>query len=385
MKNAKQLPTDKMSELFSLLTPYVMENPELSDTYLDFEVGVAPVTLPGPFESLAGKIVFPVRDELGVLCGYAGNTGELLCGSEVLFGLDKAKAAILEKGEAFVVEDCKDVLAMHAAGYTNTVGLCGTTITSAQIALLKKYTIYVKLLPGSNDKGIAGAEVVNETLKKEGFKSLIFNLPEGAVPDTFFRTVDRKYFREIIEQFIHLVCLQERLFIASCICFRDMIVEEEDREFSYISYLYAGMKVDETLPESSVNREIIRLLAEMISPEDFPPELMKEVEHVEKKLLAPFTVLDKLLSKQEKGRHVPGYHIVNILFYQYLENRLKFIVSKLSYQVKHEEAPKIRKSLEELLENYTIDLRFISEALEDVGFSFPDLLVNAFCSMEPEK
>lgn len=45
--------------------------------------------------------------------------------SRVLYALDRAGEAIRERRFVFVTEGYKDALAMHAAGFTNTVALCG--------------------------------------------------------------------------------------------------------------------------------------------------------------------------------------------------------------------------------------------------------------------
>lgn len=59
--------------------------------------------------------------------------------SKVLYGIDKAKNAIVSKGFAIVVEGYTDVIAMHEAGFDNTVATLGTALTLQHIKLLGRY------------------------------------------------------------------------------------------------------------------------------------------------------------------------------------------------------------------------------------------------------
>ena len=56
--------------------------------------------------------------------------------SEMLYGIDLAKAAIAKAGRAVVVEGYTDVLALHQAGLEEAVGVMGTAITTKQVAAL---------------------------------------------------------------------------------------------------------------------------------------------------------------------------------------------------------------------------------------------------------
>ena len=56
--------------------------------------------------------------------------------SQLLYGVDKAKAAIAKANRAVVVEGYTDVLALHQAGVEETVAVMGTAITGEQVATL---------------------------------------------------------------------------------------------------------------------------------------------------------------------------------------------------------------------------------------------------------
>ena len=59
--------------------------------------------------------------------------------SEVLFGLDKAKAAMASTGVAIICEGYTDVIMMHEAGVTNVVATLGTALTVQHIRVLSRH------------------------------------------------------------------------------------------------------------------------------------------------------------------------------------------------------------------------------------------------------
>lgn len=149
-----QLSTEKNLQFFSSLLPYACSNSELTPAYLDFEVGQSPVNVPKEWYAMRNRVIFPIRNEAGQLIAFAGrkltddnpdepkyintSTANGYKKSENLYALYRAKEAITRQGFVFVVEGYKDTIAMHAAGFTNTVALCGTALTTGQIALLQK-------------------------------------------------------------------------------------------------------------------------------------------------------------------------------------------------------------------------------------------------------
>lgn len=105
-----------------------------------------------PFE---GRIIFPIKDHFGRLCGFGGRIYEktderakyynshdhaFFSKGSLLFGLDRAKKVIQEKESAFLVEGYTDVIAMAQYGYENTVATLGTSCTQEHLKQLSRYT-----------------------------------------------------------------------------------------------------------------------------------------------------------------------------------------------------------------------------------------------------
>ena len=55
----------------------------------------------------------------------------------ILYGFFQAQQRMAATNEVYLVEGYKDCLAMHAAGFTNTVAICGTSLTDDHIAALR--------------------------------------------------------------------------------------------------------------------------------------------------------------------------------------------------------------------------------------------------------
>lgn len=143
--------------VLDLLEKYVPEEDILREAYSMFEVGVASYFLPPDYTGFCNRLIFPIRNERGELVAFAGryrgetegtnirkyvnsSTSPVYHKSEILYGLYQAQDEIRKRKFVYITEGYKDVLAMHAAGFRNTVALCGTVLTDQHAVLLSRYT-----------------------------------------------------------------------------------------------------------------------------------------------------------------------------------------------------------------------------------------------------
>lgn len=212
--NATKADTENNGRFFHSLLPYACGDSELTPVYLDFEVGVSPGMVPKEWYAMRGRVIFPIRDEEGGLIGFAArkqpdgdpdepkyrNTSveEGYRKSENLYALNLAKEAIRQDGFAFVVEGYKDAIAMHAAGFRNTVALCGTAMCDGHVALLKKYTSQVTVLLDGDRAGEKGSTEAVAILRREGLWAVKGQLPAGEDPDSLFRLWGKEAFVSFI-------------------------------------------------------------------------------------------------------------------------------------------------------------------------------------------
>lgn len=217
MKSEKrQEKTSVDCHLFSsLLLPTVAGDSDLTPTWLDFGVGMSPVMVPEEWKMMRNRLIFPIRDEEGRLVGFGARrltedpkvpkyinspTSELYHKDKVLYGLDKAAKAIREKRYAIVAEGYKDVLAMHAAGFKNTVALCGTALCDGHMALLKRYTSRVVVMLDADDAGRKAAEKAVSLLAMQDMQVYSVELPEGEDPDSLFRLWGKERFASYLQE-----------------------------------------------------------------------------------------------------------------------------------------------------------------------------------------
>ena len=59
--------------------------------------------------------------------------------SRVLYGLNWAKGAIVERGRVVVCEGYTDVIGLHHAGVTEAVATCGTALADGHVKLLDRF------------------------------------------------------------------------------------------------------------------------------------------------------------------------------------------------------------------------------------------------------
>lgn len=112
------------------------------------------------YDRFYDRVMFPIFDIHGQCIAFGGrvigsgepkylNSSEtpLFHKSEVLYGLDRAKATMASTGNALIVEGYTDVIALHNAGFTNVVATLGTALTRQHVRVLshhaKKRITYV--------------------------------------------------------------------------------------------------------------------------------------------------------------------------------------------------------------------------------------------------
>ena len=108
----------------------------------------------GFYDRFRNRIMFPIRDERGRMAGFGArildpnNVPKFINSPQtpifdkghLLYGLDRARKDIRNRDQTVIVEGYLDVIALHQAGYTNTVSPMGTALTEHQLYLLKRYS-----------------------------------------------------------------------------------------------------------------------------------------------------------------------------------------------------------------------------------------------------
>ena len=168
------------------------------------------------------RVMFPIHSVSGRVIAFGGRTlltdksvakyvnskeSEIYVKSRSLYGIYFAKSAISKADKCYLVEGYLDVLSMHQLGIVNVVASSGTSLTTEQIRLIKRFTENVTIMYDGDPAGIHAALRGIDMILREGMNVKVVLIPDGDDPDSYAR----KHTLEEVEAFI---AANEQDFIA---------------------------------------------------------------------------------------------------------------------------------------------------------------------------
>jgi len=164
------------------------------------------------------RITFPIANEQGKVIAFTAraldsaendpkagpkymNSPEtaLYTKGQVLFNLDKAKAAIKAKDAALLVEGQMDCISLFMAGVDNVIATSGTAFTETQVRMLGRFTKRVWLNFDPDAAGMNAAEKTLSLLVEEGFEVKVITLEGGLDPDRYVREHGVKAYADAVK------------------------------------------------------------------------------------------------------------------------------------------------------------------------------------------
>ena len=142
------------------------------------------------------RILFPIFDPSGAPIAFGGrklpdadgpkykNSAEskVYSKSRTLYGLNWAKAGIVEAGEVIVCEGYTDVIGFHRAGLGRSVATCGTALADEHFRMLKNYARRIVLAYDADNAGQNAAEKFYAWEKAFEIDLYVVALPPGKDP-----------------------------------------------------------------------------------------------------------------------------------------------------------------------------------------------------------
>ncbi len=113
-----------------------------------------------------------------------------------LYGLNHARTA--RKDNLIVCEGYMDVIALHQAGFNQTVGALGTALTSGHVNLLKRYTENVLLCYDNDGAGVKANLRAIPILRGAGVSAKVINMSPYKDPDEFIKNLGAEEFENRI-------------------------------------------------------------------------------------------------------------------------------------------------------------------------------------------
>ena len=167
----------------------------------------------GHYDRFRGRLMFPITDEQGRVIGFSGrviqgddksakyiNSPEtiLFHKSRVIYGLDKARRAMLDAGRVLICEGQLDLIACHAAGINHIVAPQGTALTPDHIHILKRYVDEILLCFDSDNAGQSAAIRSLDSLLASGMAIRVVRIPTPHDPDSYIREHGAEGFTKLV-------------------------------------------------------------------------------------------------------------------------------------------------------------------------------------------
>jgi DNA primase len=165
----------------------------------------------GYYDRFRGRLIFPIENVFGEVIAFGGrilDAGEpkylnspetpVYIKGKNLYGLNKTKEAIRQKGFCLIVEGYFDAISLYNAGIHNVVATLGTALTRDHLELLRRYTQNVVAL---FDPDAAGRKALDRSLElflEVGMHARALVLPGGDDPDVYVRSFGREALEDLI-------------------------------------------------------------------------------------------------------------------------------------------------------------------------------------------
>ena len=144
------------------------------------------------------RVMFPIIDLRGNVIAFGGrimsdqkpkylNTSDTIVfnKSQNLFSLNNAKNSGTRR--LILCEGYMDVIAVNQAGFTDAVATLGTSLTTEQAMLMKRYCDEVVICYDADEAGQKATQRAIGILRSTGLNVRVLAIPDGKDPDEFIR------------------------------------------------------------------------------------------------------------------------------------------------------------------------------------------------------
>ncbi|KKK83845.1 hypothetical protein LCGC14_2789300, partial [marine sediment metagenome] len=170
------------------------------------------------YDRFRHRIMFPIRDVRGRTIGFGGrvlgddkpkylNSPEtpLFHKGRELYGLFEANQKLRDIPNLLVVEGYMDVILPHQEGFQNFIASMGTSLTTGQVYLLKRFSPQVTMLYDADAAGVQATLRGLDLFLEQGVKVKVISLSKGYEPDTFIQDKGREAFSRLLSQALPLI------------------------------------------------------------------------------------------------------------------------------------------------------------------------------------
>lgn len=168
----------------------------------------------GHYDRFRNRIIFPINEITGRICGFGGRTlsedepkqpkymnspeSPVFDKKSVLYGLYHSKSEIGRERKAVLVEGYMDFIKLYANGIRNVVATLGTAFTNEHARLLRRFCEEVVIVYDGDTAGIRSAVRAGEILLEQEISSSICRIPDGLDPDDYLEEHGSESLAELI-------------------------------------------------------------------------------------------------------------------------------------------------------------------------------------------
>ena len=161
------------------------------------------------------RVMFPIHSISGRVIAFGGRTlrtdktlakyinspeSEIYIKSKSLYGIYFAKSAISKLQKCYLVEGYTDVISLHQAGVENVVASSGTSLTTDQIRLIKRFAPEVTVLYDGDAAGIKASIRGIDMLLEEGLQVKVVLFPDGEDPDSYAKSHTTEELKDFLRE-----------------------------------------------------------------------------------------------------------------------------------------------------------------------------------------
>ena len=271
----------------------------------------------GFYDRFRGRIMFPLTNHRGDVCGFAGrtldptqkqakyvNTPETLIyhKSDLLYGLSETKKAIRQADGAILVEGELDAISSFQAGIKNVVAIKGSALSSNQIQRLGFLTQNIIFALDADLAGNQAARRGIELADQAGMNISVVEIKGGKDPDEVAQK-DPKQWQKLVQKAVPVYDYFLDLALAK---FNPRTAEGKRKIGQEMIPILA--KINDEI----VRSHYIQILAENLAvPET---AIMAEIEKVGKASPISKTPLEDWTKEEETRREILEEHLLGLCF-----------------------------------------------------------------------
>lgn len=153
------------------------------------------------YDTFRGRIMFPIHDNYGNICGFGGraafdyqkakylNSKESFCFNKknILYGFHLAKSSIRNKDSVILVEGYMDLITMHQFGFENSVAVMGVALGKGALNNLKSLTSNFYLALDNDQAGFKAMSRINEMCLSNDIIPKIIDFSPFKDPDDYLK------------------------------------------------------------------------------------------------------------------------------------------------------------------------------------------------------